>query len=347
MRVTYTVSWEEFWEVHKSSAPKANFASFVGMIFIGLATCVFGVILTSLVGPEDRSVSATFIWLSLAVFLAAFWDLKLRPKRHKQQFVANLHDSYSRSYSGEQTFSFDPEKWTHQAQDGKYECAWEKLRYVVEYTNVFGLWTRTYLVMIPKRALGADLSPADTDPDRVPSLGDLRRYAFGPADNAIRCQLGFSDYVLTEVPSLWRRRTFSMIAAHLVGLLFFVLLVDGLRQSPADSSFRSWAVAFLIFFLTITAQFGYFAMQYIVVSALRISWESEFTDRGECVRSPRTNYFGAWETFRKFRETRRCFLLYLDSTRYHLYPKRCFSSDQQAVLRKLLEAKLPNERELP
>jgi len=54
-------------------------------------------------------------------------------------------------------------------------------------------------------------------------------------------------------------------------------------------------------------------------------------------------HFSAWQLFRKFRETRRCFLLYVNSTVYLIYPKRCLTPNQQEALRQLLRARVSTQ----
>jgi YcxB-like protein len=71
---------------------------------------------------------------------------------------------------------------------------------------------------------------------------------------------------------------------------------------------------------------------------LRNAWQSGFSDRGVRTSSAEIELFSAWTTFRKFKETNRAFLLHIGPTNYHIYPKRCLSSDRQTSLRNLLKA---------
>jgi YcxB-like protein len=172
----------------------------------------------------------------------------------------------------------------------------------------------------------------------------LRGRAFGPSGNAWQFRLGFADFVLTEVPSLWRSHPFLMSEAHAAGLLWFSMVAYDMYHSTGPGVVWGWSVAGVLLFFTVTTQFWYFLLRYVTPSnSLRLPWEAEFSDRGAHLKNSKTEYFSAWTTFRKFREGRRCFLLYVSSSRYSIFPKRCLSSEQEGILRKLLKEKVAVE----
>jgi hypothetical protein len=344
MIVNYVLSWEEFLETHQESLPKPHIISFVCTFFVAIAVGVFGGLLTYFIQPQDRLVASMFCWLSLVLFLAAFWDLKVRTRLRRKRVLRELHSVYDRFHSSEQTFAFDQEKWTHGTKAGKHEALWSGLLQGVERQNVITLSMKDYHVMVPKRAFGENSTSTTAGHDDAQTLETLRHIVLGQNGNAWPLRLSFIDYALTEVPSLWRQHPFLMAEAHAAGLWFFLMIAYYMYYSTGPGVIWGWMLAGLFLFLTISTQFWYFLIKYRTESArLRVSWESEFSGQGVRSKSSVLELFSAWALFRKFRETRRCFLLYGNSATYHIYPKRCLTSDQQEVLRQLLRAKVSTE----
>jgi hypothetical protein len=100
---TFKLSWEEFLEFHQNSLPGPSIASFVAMIFMAIAVGVFGGVLTYAVNAGSRMTASSFCWLSLVLFIAAFWDLRVRTARRKTRAIGELRGVYEQFYSGEQT----------------------------------------------------------------------------------------------------------------------------------------------------------------------------------------------------------------------------------------------------
>lgn len=151
-------------------------------------------------------MASNFCWLSFVLFLAAFWDLRVRTARRRSRSVQELRAVYEQYYSGEREFGFDQEKWTLQTQSGKQEVLWTGLSNGREWSSIVTLAAVGQVTTaIPKRVLSSE------------ALNALRRIAIGPIDNAWRSRMSLLDYVLTEVPSLWRRHPFLMAEAQLAG----------------------------------------------------------------------------------------------------------------------------------
>ena len=339
MTVRYVLSWDEFLEAHKEHLPKPQVASFVGTILCAIALGAYGGLLLYSLGSDNRMPGSLFCSLSLVLFLAAFWELIIRTKQRGEQFIQGLRSNYGRQYSGEQAFDFDDQKWTHETEDGKFESPWSRLTYAVEQQKVFGLWTKSHAAILPKRVLRMS-TPAGPDLDDTHTLDALRVLTLCQDGGSVSCHLSFIDYLCTEIPTLWRRRTVLMVAAHAAGLLFFVLLADSMRRSALPTEALGWLVAGAFLLLTITAQFWYFLIQYLTLFwRYRDFWQSRFSEQGMYGKNADQGFFVAWSVYTKFRETRRAFLLYTDSTHYTIFPKSCLSSERQAVLRRLLAEK--------
>ncbi len=154
-------------------------------------------------------------------------------------------------------------------------------------------------------------------------------------------RISLLDFLLTEVPSLWRQHPFLMTEAHAGGLCFFVMIASGMYHTTGPGVYVGWILAGLFLFLTITAQFWYFLIKYQTShKELRLRWEVGFSEKGVHIKTPKLDFFSAWTNFRKAREATRCFLLYINSSMYYILPKRCLPTEQQAAIRQLLQAKL-------
>jgi hypothetical protein len=327
---TYKLSWEEFLEFNQNSLPSQSIASFVAMIFMAVAVGIFGVVLTYAVDPGSRLTASIFCWLSLVLFLAAFWDLRGRTARRKKRATGELRRAYEQFYSGERSFVCDEQKWTVETQGGRQESSWSSLLSAAEWPNVITLSARDQLsAAIPKRALTSE------------ELQTLRRLAITPALRTWNSSVNLADFLLTELPSLWRRHPFLMTEAHAGGLWFFVMIANDMYHSVGLGTYVGWILAAMFLFLTLTAQFWYFLIKYLTShKELRRMWQVGFSEKGVHIKTAKLDLFSSWANFRKAREATRCFLLYVNSSMYYTLPKHCLSADQRAAMRELLKTKL-------
>jgi len=327
---TYTLSWEEFFETHQQILPVPSIASFVATIFIAFGVGVFGVVLTYAVDPGSKLTASIFCWLSVALFVGAFWDLRVRSAKRRSRSVQDLRAIYKTYHSGERTFEFDDEKWTLQTESGRQEARWVGILTAAEWQNVITLSARDQPVaMVPKRVLSAE------------ELQHLRRIAIGASEKRWACRIGLLDYLLTEVPSLWRSHPFLMTEAHAGGLFFFVMIANTMYHSEGPGTPFGWAIAWLFLLITISAQFWYFLIKYLTShKELRIPWEVEFSQKGMHYKTAKVDFFRSWVIFKKSRDATRCFLLYFNSSQYYIFPKSCVPAEEQHILRELFRSKL-------
>jgi len=289
-------------------------------------------------------IASVFCWVSLALLVAAFWDLKFRTDKRRDRFVRELRSVYDRYYDGQQAFGFDGHNWTHERKAGRYEAPWNAVTSAVERQNTVNWSTKDHSIIVPKRAVASVATSDGRVCHEERTLALLRTLALGPLDNALSFRLGLVDYVLIEVPSLWRNHPFLMAEAHLGGVLWLVMIANGTYNTVGPGVVVGWTVVGLLLFLIISAQFWYFVAKYLTAPAeLRTPWESGFSERGVRTSGSEIELFSAWLTFRKFRETNRAFLLYFGPNSYHIYPKRSLSSEQQTKLRDLLKTSVAAE----
>jgi hypothetical protein len=327
---TYKLSWDEFLEFNQNTLPSPSIASFVAMIFMAIAVGVFGSVLTYAVDSGSRLTASIFCWLSLVLFVAAFWDLRVRTARRKKRATTELRGAYEQYYSGERTFAFDEIKWTVETQGGRQESSWSNLLSAAEWPSVITLSARDQLsAAIPKRALtGAELE-------------NLRRISITPIVRTWNSSVSLSDFLLAEIPSLWRRHPFLMAEAHIAGLWFFVMIANDMYHETGPGTYFGWIMAGLFLFLTITGQFWYFLIKFRTShKELRMLWQVGFSERGVHIKTATLDFFSAWGNFRKTREAMRCFLLYVNSSVYYVLPKRCVPADLRTPMRDLLRSKL-------
>ena len=103
-------------------------------------------------------------------------------------------------------------------------------------------------------------------------------------------------------------------------------------------------LAALFLFLTLTAQFWYFLIKYQTShKELRNDWEVGLSTDGVHIKTSEVHFFSAWTNFKKAREAMRCFLVYINSTVYYTFPKRCVPTEQQTTVRELLHNRLRSE----
>jgi len=339
MSVAYVLSWDEFLELHKDSLPGPSITSFVATMAVVVATGTFGAVLTWLVDPPDKWIPSMFLGLALVLLVCALWDLRFRTAKRRKKVIEELRFTYERDFAGERTFAFDQNQWSLTTKAGKYDGTWTSLSSAVERENTITLSDRSNAATVPKRVLGEN------------ELQSLRRIALHHPGSACLFHVTLLDFVLTEVPSLWRRHSFLMGLAHLAALWFFAWIAYTMYYSSGPGVFWAWVVAWIIFLFAVTTQVWYFLIKYYTShKLLRFAWGAEFSEKGlrwKAVAkvsgergSTYRESFHAWGGFRKAGETARCFLLYIDASRYLLLPKKCLSREQMVALRELLQAEV-------
>jgi hypothetical protein len=76
---------------------------------------------------------------------------------------------------------------------------------------------------------------------------------------------------------------------------------------------------------------------------LRNSWELGFSADGIHIKTSEVHFFSAWSNFKRLRESVRCILVYIDSTRYYTFPKRCIPLERRTTMLELVHTRLESE----
>lgn len=267
---------------------------------------------------------------SYALSWEEFLDIyKTSARRGKtEQELRSFYDSY---FAGERTFAFDQQGWTLETGAGIEKTSWAGLQGAQEAQHTFALWAENQIVLVPKRAL--------TEPE----IDLLRQLALAAGAIKASFHVGFLDYTLTEIPSFWRRNS-PRSAFYLAALMILFAIVHAfVGQGPALLG-GIVVGAMLLGALILIVQSLYFSVKYVFDrKSFAVSWEGDFSDRGATAKTSTANTFLAWTYFKKFKETRRCYLLYSDAGRYYFIVKKCLSADQQTALCRLFKAKLAEE----
>jgi YcxB-like protein len=338
--VNYTLTWEEFLEIYSHSIPRPQVTASIAFVILSIGMAAYGVLVLHSVRSYDRPYAAVFFFLCFLFLLFAAWALRILTLGRRKAFFRGLRAEYQENYCREQALAFDGERWIHTNPDGKREVSWAGVQGALETANAFAFWAKSGPVILPKRAFDGNSISDSTEKPLARGLELLRQMTLGQNEGATTCRVGFVDYELTEVASLWKTRPIAMLRYYAVGFFCSFLLAEGMRHSRGLRVIWGWAIAVLILFATITGPFWYFLVEYLSAHRdIRIPGKYAFSARGVRLSRPGFEHFAAWAAFSKFRETRRCFLLYVDRKQYNIYPKRCFSSQQQAALRKLLESR--------
>jgi hypothetical protein len=330
MTVSYSPSWEEFAELYQDSLPSPDIISFIAMICVSVLVGAFGAFAMSIAKTTANQLGASlFCAIAVVVAVAAYWDLKIRPKGHRDAYLREVRSIYERFYSASRTFTFDAEKWTVQSDSGRRESTWSGLQRASESKNVFMLTGESESALIPKRVL-----------DEA-ALQSLRQLAFKSSGQAMPGRVAFADYLSNTIQLTLRGQLFLA--------WMFVLLVIAIGAGGFISNFGGDDVFFGAIFgggillLSAIALFAALVVQYRTTHRrAKAPLDTEFLSQGVRYRTADAESFVCWRTFRKFQETGRCFLLFPDSGHYYTYAKRGLSPVEVASVREILQNNLPS-----
>jgi hypothetical protein len=337
MKVTYTLSWEEYAELFEDSWPRTDYFSLIVTAMIAAPLIGYGITLAIFGAPDEKILYSMFIGAPMFLVIATIFATKSQTRQARKRAVTEKRRQYDRRQATEQSFSFNHEKWMHETDAGKQESPWSALTHAAELRNVFTLTGDAISIIVPKRSLDAA------------SLESLRRAAIPIRGNGWPFHITWWDYQASATAMLWRKMWFRMAFANVFGI--FVLGWVGqswLTSNEKAGVVWGWILASLAVLLTLTAQLWYMPLRYFTSARnWRTPRKVELSERGIVVITPTGNYFTAWKAFHKFQELGRAYLIYTDESHYHLLSKHYFSPDQQAELASLLKANVRQEECTP
>ena len=333
MKVTYTLTWEEYAEQFQNTWPRPDYFSAIVTCMVAVPLLGYGTILAIFGPPGETLVYLMFIVAPLCLVVATIASMWSQAGHPLQRAIAAQRLEYERWHAKEQTFFFDDQKWTHETSAGKQETPWSALTHAKELPTVFSLTGESISVLVPKRALDAA------------NLVHLREAALPVRGDAWLSQISWWDYQATESARLWRKYWFPLILGNVLGLavLGWVARI-WLNTDEKLQVIWGWILASSAVILTLTAQLWYLPLRYFTSrKAWRSPMKLEFSDRGVHIAMSGVSFFTAWRACRNFCEAGRAFFIYTDEFHYYLLPKRYLTAERQAELREILHRKLKCE----
>ena len=328
MSVTYTLTWEEFAEQYQDSWPRPDLMGAIITLFIALPLVAYGIAFYFLTGGFDPVWPGLFIGTPLSLLVMAWWSIKHKAAETKKRAIAQTREEFDAFYAKEQSFSFDQEKWTVATAAGKHETPWSALRQATEYQQVFALVGERSNALVPKRVL--DTSVAES----------LRQLVLPQYEKSWSFRFRCWDYQVAATSWLWRKYRFGMAIANLLCLGVLGWAVATVVSS--DNGLAGWGtiLAGTAALAAVSAQLWYFPLRFITsAKRWRECMTCEFSRRGVRIKNSDYDYFMAWSSFRKLEETTRAFLLYTQASSYYLLAKEYVPTEQQTLLRQMMEEK--------
>lgn len=330
MKITYTLTWEEFAELHESSWPRPDYFSLIVIAAISVPLIGYGVSLSVFGMPDEGILTSAFIGAPLLLVVAGLVSLRSQSKKVLKGAIAEKRAEYDRWHTQEQSFSFDQDRWTHDTRSGKQEVVWSSLLHTLEWPNVLHLIGETGAVTIPKRGL------------ETTTLTSLRQHAFPAAADGIPIQISWWDYQATETARLWRKHWFRLAFGNAFGLFILGWVVhQWLTTNEKAVTIWGWILASVAIVFTLTAQIWYLPLRYWTSSKpWRAPKKFAVSDRGFRLTDLYCDSFIAWKACRNFQEIGRAFLIYTRPGHYYLLSKRYLSPDVQGQLHRILEERV-------
>jgi hypothetical protein len=332
MKITYTLTWEEYAEQFRDTWPRPDYFAAIVVCIVALPLIGYGISLA--VGmPDETLINAMFIGGPLCLIAAAMFSLATQSKQARKRVIAEKRRTYERDYSREQSFSFDQDHWTCETEAGKQEIPWAALQAAVERQNIFYLTAQKGSVCVPGRVL---------DPEAMVSLRQLSQLT-GEAkfEFCVRCW----DFQVVGTNLLWRKRWFVMAFGNVFGLVVLGWIAQTwLSQDAKPVLIWGWGLAAFAVILVLTAQLWYVPLRYVTSSrSFGTRMGLQLYDAGIHFATDSAKFFLAWKALCKFHEVSRAFLVYTNPSEYYLLAKRDITRDQQNELREVLLKKFKLE----
>lgn len=337
MTVRFVLSREEYQRRCRQLSPKPDWAASVTRVIVALGIVIVAAAIAVAHGGRDAGLCVLLMLWAGVTGGVAIYEFTIGALIRRYRFARKARELYRRIVQHKELeFSFDEKGWKSQ-EDAGGEVLWSDLEYAGQQDGIMRLHAGKAHALVPVQALSPD------------SLSQLRRLAFGAFNAMFKVRVGIKEYLLAEIPELWRRRTSGMVRDHAVGLLATAGLTAWLWRDHRPEDIP-WIIGLSgsLLFITLTTQFWYHLTAYAVLwLGKRTPWELEYSERGMHIRTKEWEYFGAWLRFPKFRETRSAFLLYINATYYYLLPKKNMLDAEQQRLREMLRSKLARADERP
>jgi hypothetical protein len=325
-RVRYTVSWEEFLEMFEYLRPNPDLVAVTATLGCAGIFAVFCVLLARAVDREDRG-TVGFFW-ALPVLLVGFaaWELTFHTANKRKEQLKKLRSTYQQSFSQQQAFACDRDRWVHETEDSKQEINWSALQTMSEWPSTVTLSTKSYVAVVPRRVLTAS------------DMSVIRQAAFGNAGFKFCVGNSFLDWAYTTLTELWKGNLLLMLAIHSGAIMALIWMIRRLG-SPSNPTDFFWGefLCVVVLLLGFTAQFWYLPLKYWTINDdVKSPTEIQVYDKGLWFKRPNVEFFRAWSSFQKLKENRRSFLLTYSAEGSFVLGKSGVTADQIREFRQLV-----------
>lgn len=297
MTVRFVLSREEYQKRCRQLSPKPDWAASVTRVFIAFGIAIVAAAIAVAHGGRDAGLCVLLMLWAGVTGGVAVYESTIGALIRRHRFARAVRDLYRRKVQDKEIeFSFDEKSWKSQ-EDAGVEVPWSDLEYAAEQDGIIRLQAGKAHALVPVRALSPE------------SLSQLRALAFGEFSAMFTVRAGIKEYLLAEIPELWRRRRSGMARDHGVGLFATAGLTAWLWRDHRPEDIP-WIIGLSgsLLFITLTTQFWYHLIAYATLwLGKRTPWELECSERGMHIRTKEWEYFGAWLRFPKFRKRDRRF----------------------------------------
>lgn len=250
-----------------------------------------------------------------------------RAKRRRKELIRNARLTYEQSYSGERTLLIDDKGWILQTTSGHQQANWASKFGCTAFKNtIIVACADQQPLIVPNRIFSAE------------ELHSFQTYAIGENHGFIS-RLRVSDYILSMMPTLWRRHWVAMAVWHAFGLLIFWFLLLHVNQTTelAASFGRSISVGLLLVVIALPP--CYLVLEYEQSGRFGDRWQVQASEAGLVIQTRDWESFSSWRIFDRIAEGSRCFILDVGVSAPYLISKNCAPPEQQREFRRRIDSR--------
>ena len=287
MKVTYTLSWEEYAELFEDSLPRTDYFSIIVTAMIAIPLIGYGISLAAFGAPDEKILFSMFIGAPLFLVIASIFASKSQTGLARKKAIDKNRREHDRRHAKPQAFSFDQQKWTHESDAGKQENPWSALTHAAELRNVFTLTGDAISIMVPKQSLDSA------------SMEALRNFVIPVRGDGWPFHITWWDYQASATAALWRKMWLRMAFGNVFGVVVLGWVVQSwLTSNEKSGVIWGWILASLAVLLTLSAQLWYVPLRFFTSSR---SWRSpmkiKISPQGTVITTVSGDHFTAWKAF--------------------------------------------------
>ena len=239
-------------EQFEDSWPHPDYFAAIVTAIVALPLIGYGVALAVFGAPDETLLCSLFIGGPFILMVAAILAITLEAQQAKKRAVAEKRSDYERWSATEQSFSFDQQNWTHEAEGGKLESPWSALLVAIERKNAFSLRAEKGSMTVPKRVFESA------------SLTSLRQYALPVRGNGWEFGFSFRDHQAAQTALLWHKRGFAMVFANSLGVVVLGWIMKSwIAEIGKPVMIWGWILAAAATLFALTAQLWYLPLKYV------------------------------------------------------------------------------------